>query len=101
MRPPQRSSGRRGAEAESARAGTIKERKRALAAVTEVTKENFAEQTGEGTVLIDVWGPQCAPCVALNPHVEGIAESRPELPPAAPAAAERDGSSAARRAQSA
>jgi thioredoxin-like negative regulator of GroEL len=50
-----------------------------LAAVTEVTKENFAEQTREGTVLIDVWGPQCAPCVALNPHVEGIAESRPEL----------------------
>jgi DNA recombination protein RmuC len=30
-----------------------------------------------------------------------VAESRPELPPAAPAAAERDGSSAARRAQSA
>ena len=50
-----------------------------MAAVAEVTKENFAEQTGEGTVLIDVWGPQCAPCVALNPHVEGIAESRPEL----------------------
>ena len=50
-----------------------------MAAVAEVTKENFAEQTREGTVLIDVWGPQCAPCVALNPHVESIAESRPEL----------------------
>ena len=50
-----------------------------MAPVAELTKENFAEQTGEGTVLIDVWGPQCAPCVALNPHVEQIAESRPEL----------------------
>ncbi len=46
-----------------------------MAAVAEVTKENFAEQTGEGTVLIDVWGPQCAPCLALNPHVEKLAES--------------------------
>ncbi len=50
-----------------------------MAAVTEVSKENFAEQTGEGTVLVDVWGPQCAPCVALNPHVEKLAESRPEI----------------------
>ncbi len=50
-----------------------------MAAVAEVTKENFADQTGEGMVLIDVWGPQCAPCLALTPHVEQIAESRPEL----------------------
>ncbi len=50
-----------------------------MAAVAEVTKENFAEQTGEGTVLIDVWGPQCAPCLALNPHVEKLAESHPEI----------------------
>lgn len=47
--------------------------------VTEATKENFRELVGEGTVLVDVWGPDCKPCVALEPHVEQIAEERPEL----------------------
>jgi len=47
--------------------------------VTEVTKDNFAGLTAEGTVLIDVWGPECVPCVALTPHVERLAEERPDL----------------------
>lgn len=47
--------------------------------LVEVTKENFRELTADGTVLVDVWGPQCRPCIALMPHVERIAESRPEL----------------------
>ena len=25
-------------------------------------------------VLVDFWGPQCAPCLALMPKVEGLAE---------------------------
>lgn len=40
----------------------------------EVTKENWGEVTGAGTVLIDVWGPGCAPCVAMLPQVEQFAE---------------------------
>ena len=37
----------------------------------EVTKETFQEIVGQGTVLIDVWGPACAPCIAMMPRVEG------------------------------
>lgn len=36
----------------------------------EVTKENWGEVVGQGTILIDVWGPGCAPCVAMMPRVE-------------------------------
>jgi thioredoxin 1 len=50
-----------------------------LATVTEATKEYFRELVGEGKVLVDVWGPDCKPCVALEPHVEKIAEERPDL----------------------
>ncbi|HUK22213.1 MAG TPA: thioredoxin family protein [Gemmatimonadales bacterium] len=48
-------------------------------AVAEATKENFRDLVGTGTVLVDVWGPQCRPCIALMPHVERIAAERPEL----------------------
>ncbi len=47
--------------------------------VTEATKDNFRDLVGDGTVLVDVWGPDCAPCVALTPHVERLAEERPDL----------------------
>jgi len=47
--------------------------------VAEVTKENFGDLIAQGTVLVDVWGPECVPCVALTPHVERLAEERPEL----------------------
>ena len=50
-----------------------------MSTVTEVDKENFAELTADGTVLIDVWGPACVPCVALTPHVERLAEERPDI----------------------
>ena len=50
-----------------------------MGGVAEATKENWAEIVAGGTVLVDVWGPQCAPCVALTPHVEGVAEQRPDL----------------------
>lgn len=36
----------------------------------ELTKENFQEVTGSGTILIDVWGPQCAPCIAMMPKID-------------------------------
>ncbi len=42
--------------------------------VTEATRDNFQEVVSEGTVLVDVWGPDCQPCLALNPHVDALAE---------------------------
>ena len=49
------------------------------ATVAEATKENFRDLIAEGTVLVDVWGPQCVPCVALAPHVDRFAEERPDV----------------------
>jgi thioredoxin 1 len=44
--------------------------------VLEVTKETFEEEvTASSTpVIVDFWGPQCAPCLALMPFVEQIAK---------------------------
>jgi thioredoxin 1 len=42
--------------------------------VREVTKETFQEVTGQGTVLIDVWGPTCAPCIAMMPKIEAFSK---------------------------
>ena len=50
-----------------------------MAAVTEATRENFDELDMSGTVLVDVWGPDCRPCLALKPHVEKLAEERDDL----------------------
>jgi thioredoxin-like negative regulator of GroEL len=44
--------------------------------VLEVTKENFDEVVAEGVTLVDVWGPQCMPCLAMMPDVERLAEDR-------------------------
>ena len=40
----------------------------------EVTKETFQEIVGQGTILIDVWGPACAPCIAMMPKIERFAQ---------------------------
>ncbi len=42
----------------------------------EATKENFRELVAEGLTLVDVWGPSCAPCLAMMPDVERLAEER-------------------------
>jgi thioredoxin 1 len=41
-----------------------------------VDKDNFeAEVIASGLpVVVDFWGPQCAPCLALMPEVEKLAE---------------------------
>ncbi|HEX3424575.1 MAG TPA: thioredoxin family protein [Acidimicrobiales bacterium] len=41
--------------------------------LVEATRENFADLTAAGTVLVDVWGPDCRPCLALLPAVEALA----------------------------
>ena len=42
----------------------------------EVTKDTFTQEVlqSEQPVLIDFWGPQCGPCLKLNPTVEQLAE---------------------------
>jgi thioredoxin 1 len=42
----------------------------------EVSADTFEKEVIQSTipVLVDFWGPQCAPCLALMPHVEGLAD---------------------------
>jgi len=47
--------------------------------VSVATRENFDELVENGTMLVDVWGPDCRPCLALKPHVEKLAEARDDL----------------------
>lgn len=44
--------------------------------VAEATKDNFRDLVAEGTTLVDVWGPDCQPCLALRPLVERLAKER-------------------------
>ncbi|MDQ6751418.1 MAG: thioredoxin family protein [Actinomycetota bacterium] len=50
-----------------------------MGALTEATRENFDELVASGTTLVDVWGPDCKPCLALMPHVEKLAAARNDL----------------------
>jgi thioredoxin 1 len=50
-----------------------------MGSLAEATRENFDELVGQGTTLVDVWGPECKPCLALMPHVEKLAAARPDL----------------------
>ena len=50
-----------------------------MGAVAEATRENFDELVESGTTLVDVWGPECRPCLALMPHVEKLAEAHDDL----------------------
>ncbi len=50
-----------------------------MGAVSEATRENFDSLVESGTTLVDVWGPDCRPCLALKPHVEKLAEARDDI----------------------
>ena len=41
----------------------------------EITKENFEQEVTQSTgpVVLDFWGPQCGPCLALMPEIEKLA----------------------------
>ncbi|NPV89473.1 MAG: thioredoxin [Firmicutes bacterium] len=41
----------------------------------EVGSENFEDEVikSDSTVVVDFWGPQCGPCLALMPQVEELA----------------------------
>jgi thioredoxin-like negative regulator of GroEL len=47
--------------------------------LAEATKETFRDLVAQGRVVVDVWGPQCAPCIALMPAVEALARARPDV----------------------
>ena len=40
----------------------------------DATVDTFPGLVGEGVVLVDFWGPNCAPCLALMPEVEALAD---------------------------
>jgi thioredoxin 1 len=44
--------------------------------MTEITKDTFAGEVlqAEVPVMVDFWGPQCVPCLALMPGVEALSE---------------------------
>ncbi len=42
--------------------------------LVEATVDTFGDLVREGHVLVDVWGPDCAPCMAMMPAVEQLAE---------------------------
>jgi thioredoxin len=39
----------------------------------EATVDTFADLSAAGSVLVDIWGPDCQPCLALMPAVEALA----------------------------
>lgn len=41
--------------------------------IAEATKETFRDLVADGLTMVDVWGPDCQPCLALLPHVEQMA----------------------------
>lgn len=48
------------------------------AAVLDVTDSNFESEVlrSDVPVLIDFWGPNCAPCKAIAPHIETLATEK-------------------------
>jgi len=42
--------------------------------IAEATRETFRDLVADGQVLVDVWGPDCRPCLAMMPQVEKLAE---------------------------
>ncbi len=50
-----------------------------MGTLTEATRENFDELVASGTTVVDIWGPDCKPCLALLPHVEKLAAARTDV----------------------
>jgi thioredoxin 1 len=38
----------------------------------EATPDTFQDLTREGNILVDFWGPRCAPCLQMMPTVERL-----------------------------
>jgi len=44
----------------------------------ELNKENFNEEIKNGTVLVDFYGDNCAPCQELSPRLEDLSKEYEE-----------------------
>jgi thioredoxin 1 len=40
----------------------------------DATVDTFSQLTGEGSVLVDFWGPRCQPCLAMMPTIAELEE---------------------------
>jgi thioredoxin 1 len=40
----------------------------------DATVETYEDLTGEGSVLVDFWGPRCQPCLAMMPTIAKLEE---------------------------
>jgi thioredoxin 1 len=40
----------------------------------EATVDTHGDLTGEGSVLVDFWGPRCQPCLAMMPTIAKLEE---------------------------
>ena len=47
--------------------------------VIKVTKDNFEEMIGSGTVLLDFYADWCGPCRMVSPIVDEIANERTDI----------------------
>ena len=43
--------------------------------VTHLTDSNFDEQIKSGVALVDFWAEWCAPCIALGPTIDQLADT--------------------------
>lgn len=43
-------------------------------AITNVSKEEFYNETEEGLKLVDFWAPWCGSCKMINPSIESLAD---------------------------
>ncbi|AVH75314.1 thioredoxin [Weissella koreensis] len=44
-----------------------------------VNDQDFAQKTGQGVSLVDMWATWCGPCKMQSPVIEAVSEQHPEV----------------------